>query len=269
MAKRYYNLENEAKAYLKSCNDRDIVNQTNTNMLNDYIINRKNNNLDASFLARNPITLNGLVLWLDASVGDSYPAGGNIWKDLSNSKFNGTLVNNPIYSSANNGSLVFNGVNNFVQVTGSSTVSSATFIAWILRNGSQDLYDGIIYSRSASTNGMSIANANQLGYTWNNEANTYNWASSLTVPNLNWCMCAISISSTSATAYVCQSTGITSAINNVSHASTTIDNIKIGQDDFGSRWFTGNIAQCLIYNRALTSIEILQNFNATKSRFGL
>jgi hypothetical protein len=70
MATRYYNLENEAKAYLKTCNDRGIVNQTSTKILNDYIIARKNNNQDASFLARNPIALNGLALWLDAGIGD-------------------------------------------------------------------------------------------------------------------------------------------------------------------------------------------------------
>jgi hypothetical protein len=34
-------------------------------------------------------------------------------------------------------------------------------------------------------------------------------------------------------------------------------------------YFTGNQAGCKIYNRALTASEILQNFRATKSRFGL
>jgi len=30
-----------------------------------------------------------------------------------------------------------------------------------------------------------------------------------------------------------------------------------------------NIAQTLIYNRALTAQEVLQNYNATKGRYGL
>jgi hypothetical protein len=33
--------------------------------------------------------------------------------------------------------------------------------------------------------------------------------------------------------------------------------------------FNGNISQTLIYNRALSSQEVLQNYNATKSRYGL
>jgi hypothetical protein len=37
----------------------------------------------------------------------------------------------------------------------------------------------------------------------------------------------------------------------------------------GSSVFNGNIAQTQIYNRALSSTEILQNYNATKTRFGL
>ena len=34
-------------------------------------------------------------------------------------------------------------------------------------------------------------------------------------------------------------------------------------------WFQGNISQTQVYNRALTSDEVLQNYNATKSRFGI
>jgi hypothetical protein len=33
--------------------------------------------------------------------------------------------------------------------------------------------------------------------------------------------------------------------------------------------FNGNIAQVLVYNRALLSSEVLQNYNTQKSRFGI
>ncbi|WKZ25203.1 MAG: LamG domain-containing protein [Patescibacteria group bacterium] len=36
-----------------------------------------------------------------------------------------------------------------------------------------------------------------------------------------------------------------------------------------TRWFNGNISQVQIYNRALSAEEVLQNYNATKARFGL
>ena len=36
-----------------------------------------------------------------------------------------------------------------------------------------------------------------------------------------------------------------------------------------SRYTNGKIAACQIYDTALTAAEILQNYNAQKSRFGL
>jgi hypothetical protein len=111
--------------------------------------------------------------------------------------------------------------------------------------------------------------SNQLGYTWNNAVNTYNWQSGLIVPDLTWCMVAVSVTSTSATAYLCQSSGITSVTNTVSHTSTTLDDIKIAFDDATVRYFTGNIALAQLYNRALTAAEISQNFNALRGRYNV
>ena len=215
------------------------------------------------------IITDGLVLALDAGNTKSYPGSGTTWRDLSGRGNNGTLTNGPTFSSANGGSLTFDGTNDYVQVTGSITTSTATFIVWVRRNGNQDQYDGILYSRGSSVTGLNLQSGNQVAYTWNDAPNTYNWSSGLTVPNLSWCMCAVAIDSSSAVAYLCQSSGITSATNSVSHTSTVIDDINIGRDEFISppRYFTGNIAQALIYNRALSAQEVQQNYNATKSRY--
>jgi len=214
------------------------------------------------------IVTDGLVMCLDAANKKSYSGSGTIWRDLVGSN-NGTLTNGPTYSSANGGSFVFDGANNFVQCLGSLTVTAATFVTWIRRNGSQDTYDGILFSRGTNTTGMNFYSFNQLGYTWNNASNTYNWNSGLTIPNLTWCMVAISVTSTAATAYLCESSIITSAINTVNHASSLLDDIKIGIDEFQNRYFTGNIATAMIYNRALSANEISQNFNSLKGRFNL
>jgi hypothetical protein len=214
------------------------------------------------------ISRDSLVFCLDAGNRQSYPGSGTAWNNLAGSN-NGTLTNGPTFNIANGGSIVFDGSDDFVQCSGSFTVTAATFVTWIRRNGNQGTYDGILLSRGTNVTGMFFYSSNQLGYIWNNAVNTYTWNSSLTLSDLTWCMCAISITSNSATAYLCQSTGLTTATNSVSHTSTILDDIKIGQDDFGGRFFTGNIAQAQIYNRALTPTEILQNYNATKGRFGL
>jgi hypothetical protein len=215
------------------------------------------------------IVTNGLVLALDAADRNSYPGSGTTWTDLSGNGRDGTLTNGPTYSATNGGSIVFDGTNNFVQCVGSLTVTAATFVSWIRRNGNQNQYDGILFSRGTNITGMNFQVSNQLGYHWNDALNTYNWQSGLTIPDLTWCMVAVSVTSTAAIAYLCQSSGITTATNTVSHGSSLLNDIKLAQDDFGSRFFTGNIAISQLYNTALSAAEVRQNYDATKSRFNL
>jgi hypothetical protein len=120
------------------------------------------------------IVTNGLALYLDAGNASSYPGSGTNWTDLSSNGRNGTLTNGPTYSATNGGSIVFDGTNDFVQCLGSLTVTAATFVSWIRRNGNQNQYDGILFSRGTNTTGMNFQVSNQLGYHWNDNINTYN-----------------------------------------------------------------------------------------------
>jgi len=217
----------------------------------------------------NPVVTTGLQLYLDAGNASSYSGSGTAWNDLTVNGRNGTLTNGPTYSSADGGSIVFDGSNDFVQCTGSLTVTAATFVTWIRRNGNQGQYDGILFSRGTSVTGINFQVSNQLGYHWNGTGNTFGWQSGLTIPNLTWCMVAVSVTSSAATAYLCQASGITTATNTVSHTSSVINDIKIAQDEFSTRYFTGNIAIAQIYNIALSADQISQNFAADRGRFGV
>ena len=80
----------------------------------------------------------------------------------------------------------------------------------------------------------------------------------------------MSVTSTAATLYLCQTSGITTATNTTSHPSTVLDDIKIARDEVvADRYFEGNIAAAQIYNRALTADEITTNFNALRNRYGI
>ena len=215
------------------------------------------------------IVTTDLQLYLDAGNASSYPGSGTSWTDLSGNSRNGTLTNGPTYSSADGGSIVFDGSNDFVQCSGSLTVTAATFLTWIKRNGNQGTYDGILFSRGTNTTGMNFFSSNQLGYHWNDSSATYNWSSGLTVPNLTWCMIAVSVTSTTATAYLCQASGTTTAINTVNHSSSVLNDIKLAIDDALARYFNGNISVAMLYNRALTADEIATNFNALRGRYGV
>ena len=217
----------------------------------------------------NPVVTTGLQLYLDAGNASSYPGSGTTWTDLSGNNLTGTLTNGPTYSATNGGSIVFDGSNDYVQCLGSLTVTAATFVTWIKRNGSQGQYDGILFSRGTNTTGMNFKTSNQLGYHWNDAGNTYNWQSGLTIPDATWCMIAVSVTSTAATAYLCQTGGTTTATNTVNHASSLLNDIKIAQDDAGSRFFNGNIAIAQLYNIALSAGEVSQNFEADRARFGV
>jgi len=215
------------------------------------------------------IVTSGLALYLDAGNALSYPGSGTTWTDLSSNGRNGTLTNGPTYSATNGGSIVFDGIDDFVQCAGSLTVTAATFVSWIRRNGNQGQYDGILFSRGTNVTGMNFQVSNQLGYHWNDNINTYGWQSGLTVPDLTWCMVAVSVTSTAATAYLCQTSGITTSINTVSHGSSLIDDIKLAVDEFSGRYFNGNIAIAQLYNTALSADQISQNFAADRARFGV
>ncbi len=64
--------------------------------------------------------------------------------------------------------------------------------------------------------------------------------------------------------------GVLKGSSAASNLSPNGSSIRIGSRSNGdSRYFKGDIPIMKIYNKALTSTEVLQNFNATKSRFGL
>ena len=220
------------------------------------------------------ITTNGLVLCLDAGNPRSYPGSGTSWKDVSGTGNNGTLVNGVGYNSANLGSLLFDGVDDLVTISGSQTLSEATFIVWLKRTGTQVSFASIFFSRGGtggSTTGLNYyGTSNTLGYHWNDTAATYDFNSGLTVPDNTWCMCALTVNSTTAMFYLGTSTGITTATNTTTHGSTTLANLVIGADPtIVTRDMSGSLSLAMLYNRALTEAEIQQNYNAARGRYGI
>jgi hypothetical protein len=232
------------------------------------------------------VITNGLILQLDATNSSSYSGSGTTWTDLSGQSNNGTLINSPVYT-ASPGHFTFNLTNDrYVSTSGTiSSLSAATFIAWVNSSQTQADYTSILTSRNgmgSATNyatGMNITpyGNNAIGYHWNDNGSTYGWNSGLSVPNNAWSMMAVTVSSTEAVAYLGKSTGITTATNTTSHSPVVGPplNFFISQDRGGGpggggyRNFVGSISQVLIYNRALSNSEITQTFNNTKATYGL
>lgn len=187
--------------------------------------------------------------------------GGTALNNIANLSQSFTLQNGPVASS---NFITYDGADD--QATNSSFsafCSEATFIAWVWRNGNQSSFTGIMSAKLSGAN--MVINGTVLGYNWNNA--TFGWNSGLTIPNQTWSFCAISISSTFATACV---NGAFS-INNVSHSSSSLGAIYLATDSPGGsgRFLNGRISQAILINKALTQTELTNYYNSTKGRYGL
>jgi hypothetical protein len=217
------------------------------------------------------IVTNGLVLNLDAGNSKSYPGTGTSWNDLSGQNNTGTLINNPTYDSANGGSWSFNGTNNYVSVANSDSLNTPinTLICWAKSNTSTWNDNGFLMSkRNVFIMHPQVSTAAVLYYYFLN--NTY-VSQTINVSDITaWNMYACSWDGTSINAYL-NGALINSGVKTGPLNTSDTGVLEIGHDDgfASSRFLNGNIAQASIYNRALTSSEIQQNFNAVRGRYGL
>jgi hypothetical protein len=220
------------------------------------------------------IVTDGLVLYLDAANSKSYPGSGNAWNDISRGGNNGTLINSPTFSAANGGSLIFNGTNQYASVLNTTGINF-TLACWISTTATSltgtDAWqgNGIIWSDVAGIASdfvLAILN-NQISWFTGNPDSSLNGSTILNTGAWFYITAVKNGSGSSKQVYVNGvSQGSTGA---ASGALTANSNIAIGGNTLDSRYFNGKIANTQIYNRALTATEVQQNYNATKSRFGL
>jgi hypothetical protein len=194
----------------------------------------------------------------------------NTWKDLSNNGNNGTLTNGPLFGEENIGSLLFDGVDDYIQTLITGTFSQITFDFWsffddptldvLLRQesifgdwNSNRVHFATRWTGSDAGIHFNVNGAWQttpptyLKYGWNHYTLIYDTVSNLKQVYIN-------------------------SILSSSH--TTVGNMVIGDFKIGvatnlNQYYRGNISNFKIYNRALTPAEVLQNYNATKRRFGI
>ena len=218
------------------------------------------------------IVTRGLIMWFDAASLNSYSGSGTTWKDISSTQRTGTLTNGPTYSTTNGGIFSFDGTDDYVSVTGTNTLTEATLIAWLKRNGNQVDYTGLMFARGAGilASGMNLySTSNTIGYHWNDTK--WEWNSGLVLPDTAWCMAAISLNSTSAVAYLGTTAGITSATNTTTHSQATFSSIRLCHESGGSgnRYWKGDGSVFMLYNRALSLNEMEINFKALRGRHGI
>ena len=224
------------------------------------------------------IVTNGLVLYLDASNTKSYVSGSTTWNDVSRSINNGTLINGPTFNSANGGSIVFDGTNDYVDcgVSNITIPTNITLSAWI-NQSVLNAYKNIITKEGLLGTdldyGLTTSPNGNLYFWFNNGSFKIHETFTNNINTLNtWYHVTAVFSDTNNTVQL-YANGIqiynqTESTSLLAHANSKLfvgwrNSLASGQS------FQGNIAQSSIYNRSLTAAEVLQNFNATRTRFGL
>ena len=218
----------------------------------------------ATAFSSQDIVRDGLVLWLDANDKTSYPGTGTTWRDLSLGGNTGTLINGPTFNSANGGSIVFDGVNDYVAFP-TITNNIYTIDFWYKMGGNDGSFG---YFASSGNNGFAISEGGV--YTGLVYGRFYYWNGSVNIladipSTTNWNHICVIINTTTNNL---QLFGNGNQLNNstISSMSTSVSNV--GRYALGnSNFLKGNLASYKIYNRALSSQEILQNYNATKNRY--
>lgn len=219
------------------------------------------------------VVTNGLVLDLDAANTKSYPGTGTTWLNLSSSNYNGTLTNTPTFSSNNGGYLTFDGTNYVVTGSLGSLPAQGSIEYW--------MYPTIVenYRNPFATS----YNGGNTGFRWEqktgglfyvvigNDAASYN---AYNYPNISanqWYQVVVTwnTATSTATGYLNGAQSFTTTSNTT--WATTIPNLAAGSgySTGVDRQFKGNISKGAVYSVTLSAEQVLQNFNALRSRYGI
>lgn len=225
-------------------------------------------------IAYNPKTVtDGLVLYLDTANKKSYPGTGTTWSDLSPTGVNCT-TNGPTFTSANNGSFLFDNLNDIATVSHTSAhlVNNGTMIFWAkpLSDGTANVCRFANKGNDAvGTGGYNIAiNTDRLLL----RINGGNLQGSLDMLNYYgmWRQYTFTWSSSGNTGaiYINNTLDVSGSLG-ATVSMTTTNPLYIGNISDLSRTFDGNISIVQLYNRVLSQDEIAQNYNAIRGRYGV
>tara|TARA_R100000697_G_scaffold85482_1_gene97544 strand:+ start:482 stop:1180 length:699 start_codon:yes stop_codon:yes gene_type:complete len=224
-----------------------------------------------------PIISDGLVFNLDAANRACYPKTGPTTDNTINAVNSGSFQDDTIFSTDHGGAFNFDGVDDYIDI-GTPIPQATTAITvnvWFKGTGApsnNDTAGGVLFAGNPGLNHgpfLSYSWANQQIY-WSIYINQpFTFATSIS-QNTLYNVCA-TFNKPTGKIYINSIKQVESDKNyNVTYQNTTSGN-RIGEWGYSSyqRNFNGQIYSVQVYNRELSSTEVLHNYNALKSRFGL
>jgi hypothetical protein len=222
-----------------------------------------------------------LVLAVDAADKNSYVGNGTTWRDLSGNAYNGTLTNGPTFSNANGGVLVFDGTDDYVNIPYNVNLNPAT-------NVSVSVWARLTVNDANIRNPIELSTVSDELYfiLWRGDLSPKRWTFGIRQSNNTYAetqsidtnfsintwynLSLIANSSTGLVSFYINGVLDGSIAYNGTLKQNAAATLSIGSDPgVARRYWQGNVSNAQIYNRALSATEVLQNYNATKTRFGL
>jgi hypothetical protein len=174
----------------------------------------------------------------------------------------------PGFTTTNTAAEFFDLVNSFITCPAwNLNTNTVTLTAWIMPEGNESTKNAIIFCRAGGTiAGLEYtAYTDQygdpvLGYTWNNDQNTFNWNSGIVVPEYQWSFVALTVTATNATIYLMNANGIASSTHVYNHVTQAFNGVTlIGGDSSHttSQCFIGAIDDVAVFNKSLSQSNLL------------
>jgi hypothetical protein len=210
---------------------------------------------------RRPNIVNdGLTLYMDAGTSNSYN------RYFSPNRISGTCINGIIYDSGNGGSIVFDGLDDYVALTPLLSGTSFTVEIWFNSAGA-GLTGNTGYNTLIGGNNANRLLYNVVSKTFLAQMGGGNHFSTGTTQLNTWCCVHYTYNSSNTTAQWVINTIADSTLVATINLNTS-QSLGVGSLA-SSYYFNGKMGRVLIYNKDLSSTEILQNYNASRARFGL
>jgi len=242
----------------------------------------------------NGIVTSSSILYLDAGNISSYPGSGTSWFDLY-SNITGSLINGPTFTSAGSSSSInLDGTNDALRFNPSSSLTGLGAITANMWLNIKDAGAVLFYkSNGNSSRGWFIEYGDNVAGSGNNGlgfaavssgTNLRYYINETQIPTGVWTNVAITwdgiFPNTSGTGVKIYVNGIqnTTTVYTVAGTGTHLldtsaDPLMFGESDptgtSNADYYSGSIGVISLYNRDLTAAEVLQNYNALKSRYGL
>jgi len=215
------------------------------------------------------IVQGGLTGNFDAGNPYSYAGAGTVWYDVSGNNYTGSLTNGPTYS---NQTILFDGTNDFIDLTTTNVAVSGngarSIFVW-MRTTAGGLIGFVGTGTPANSQAFNLVKYSSgvgvMGY--NNDFYPGAGAAGVTLNDGNWHYIGATFDGTNLRTYA---DGVLDNTSGAITYSTTGQNNFIGKSNHtgNENYFNGNMGLVQFYNRALSSAEVLQNYNATKGRYG-